>query len=72
MFWGLINMVLICLTEYLFANCSSFSHSCYGVSLITSQKGGEAMWIIIFMIGTYGFNIILIVKAFFNIICVLR
>ncbi len=48
--------------RYLFANCSSFSIRCYGVPSF-HLLGVKMVEIIIFMILTYSFNIISIIKA---------
>ena len=55
-------MGLIFFNKYLFANCSSFLHICYGVPSLFPREV-KIMEIIIFMIGTYSFNIFSIIKA---------
>ena len=55
-------MMLMVINKYLFSYCNSFSRICYGVPPLY-PPGGEMMEIIIFMIGTYSFNIFSIIKA---------
>ena len=55
-------MMLMIINKYLFANCSSFSRICYGVPSLFPREV-KIMEIIIFMIGTYSFNIFSIIKA---------